>query len=64
MVKALLETVTAEPSLSFTVVLLGRDEIVISDRLSLPSVSARVAVAEKFLSKFVEFETTTLLKLL
>ena len=63
-VKALLETVTASPSLSVTEVLLGRDEIVISPRLSLPSVSASVAVAENFLSKSVESETTTLLKLL
>ena len=63
-VKALLETVTASPSLSVTEVLSGRDEIVISPRLSLPSVSASVAVAENFLSKSVESETTTELKLL
>ena len=49
-VKALLETVTALPSLSFTVVLSGKLETVISLRLSLPSVSLSVAVTEIFLS--------------
>jgi len=51
--KELLETVIASPSLSTTVVPDGKLEMVTLDKLSVPSVSPRVAVILRVCSKLV-----------